>query len=69
MEDRVRKARPKARVQIAESSQPGYVSMRLDDIAVVFRNQEVLKSANWEVRRASTIRSFVSIQSLDFIHF
>lgn len=50
MEDRVRKARPRARVQIAESSQPGYVSMRLDDIAVVFRNQEVLKSANWEVR-------------------
>jgi len=55
MEDRVRKARPKARVQIAESSQPGYVSLRLDDVAVVFRNQEVLKSANWEVRTGDRV--------------
>jgi len=70
MEDRVRKARPKARMQIAESSQPGYVSMRLDDIAVVFRNQEVLKSANWEVSHGADQRipSCCSFHVLHFTH-
>lgn len=79
MEDRVRKARPKARVQIAESSQPGYVSLRLDDVAVVFRNQEVLKSANWEVLARArhthadthadekTVSSFSRVVSIAFV--
>jgi len=55
LEERVRKSRPAPRVQIAESSQPGYVSMRLDGVSVVFKNQEVLKDATWEVKTGDRV--------------
>ena len=55
LESKVRRERPAARVQIAESSQPGMVSMRLDKVSVYFKNQEVLKDATWEVRTGDRI--------------
>lgn len=50
LEAKVRKSRPPPRVRISSSSQPGYVSLRLDGVAVTFRNQEVIKDATWEVK-------------------
>jgi len=55
LEERVRKQRGSPRIQIAESSQPGYVSLRLDKINVVFKNQEVLTDASWEVRTGDRV--------------
>ena len=40
---------------VAESSQPGFVSLRLDAVSVVFRNQEVLKDATWEVKTGDRV--------------
>ncbi|CAM9557427.1 unnamed protein product [Discosporangium mesarthrocarpum] len=50
LEEKIRKSRPPPRVRIAGSSQPGFVSLRLDGVAVTFRNQEVVKDASWEVK-------------------
>jgi len=50
LEERMRRTRPPSRVRITESAQPGFVSLRLEDVGIVFRNQEVLKGATWEVR-------------------
>eukprot|EP00953_Heterococcus_sp_UTEX-ZZ885_P024348 13324-Heterococcus_DN1.PRE.3 len=55
LEEKIRKTRPPPRVRITESSQPGFVSMRLDSIAVTFRNQEVLTDASWEVKTGDRI--------------
>ncbi|CAM9188644.1 unnamed protein product, partial [Phaeothamnion confervicola] len=56
LEERIRKTRPPARVRIvAESSQPGFVSMRLEGVVVTFRNQEVIKDATWEVKTGDRI--------------
>lgn len=50
LEEKIRKSRPPPRVRISSTSQPGYVSLRLDGVAVTFRNQEVVKDATWEVK-------------------
>lgn len=50
LEDKIRKSRPPPRVRISTSAQPGFVSLRLDGVAVTFRNQEVVKDASWEVK-------------------
>lgn len=55
LEEKIRKARPPPRVRISSSSQPGYVSLRLDGVAVTFRNQEVIKDATWEVKTGDRI--------------
>ena len=55
LESKIRKSRPPPRVRISSSSQPGYVSLRLDGVAVTFRNQEVVKDATWEVKTGDRI--------------
>lgn len=55
LETKIRKTRPPPRVRISSSSQPGYVSLRLDGVAVTFRNQEVIKDATWEVKTGDRI--------------
>eukprot|EP00752_Nemacystus_decipiens_P018281 g16401.t1 len=50
LESKIRKARPPPRVRISSTSQPGFVSLRLEGVAVTFRNQEVIKDATWEVK-------------------
>ncbi|CAN0181109.1 unnamed protein product, partial [Ectocarpus sp. 4 AP-2014] len=48
-------ARPPPRVRISSSSQPGFVSLRLEGVAVTFRNQEVVKDATWDVKTGDRI--------------
>lgn len=55
LEAKIRKARPPPRVRISSTSQPGFVSLRLEGVAVTFRNQEVIKDATWEVKTGDRI--------------
>lgn len=55
LESKIRKARPPPRVRISSTSQPGFVSLRLEGVAVTFRNQEVIKDATWEVKTGDRI--------------
>lgn len=48
-EQRMRKERPPARVRFAESSQPDFVMMGLEQVGLVFGNNEVLKNASFSV--------------------
>jgi len=49
LEEKIRKDRPPPRIRILESSQPNYVSLRLEDVFITFRDQEVLKGVTWGV--------------------
>lgn len=55
LEAKIRKARPPPRVRISSTSQPGFVSLRLEGVAVTFRNQEVIKDATWDVKTGDRI--------------
>lgn len=55
LEAKIRKARPPPRVRISSTSQPGFVSLRLEGVAVTFRNQEVVKDATWDVKTGDRI--------------
>lgn len=55
MEDKIRKDRPPPRIRVMESSQPGYTSLRLENIGITFRNQEVLKDVTWGVQTGDRI--------------
>lgn len=55
LEDRIRKERPPPRVRVMESSQPNFSSLRLENIGITFRDQEVLKDVTWEVRTGDRI--------------
>uniref|UniRef100_A0A7R9UFD2 ABC transporter domain-containing protein n=1 Tax=Pinguiococcus pyrenoidosus TaxID=172671 RepID=A0A7R9UFD2_9STRA len=55
LEEQIRKTRPPSRVRITESAQPGYVSLRLEKIGIVFRNQEVIKDATWDVKTGDRV--------------
>ena len=55
LEDRMRKERPPPRVRVMEGVQPGYVSLRLEDVAVTFRNQQVLKGVTWGVQSGDRV--------------
>jgi len=54
-EERIRKERPPPRIRVMESSQPDYTAMRLENIAITFRDQPVLKSATWGVQTGDRI--------------
>jgi len=54
-EERIRKERPPPRIRIMESSQPDYTALRLENIAITFRDQPVLKSATWGVQTGDRI--------------
>ena len=55
LEDKIRKERPPPRIRVMESSQPGYISLRLENIGITFRNQEVLKDVTWGVQTGDRI--------------
>lgn len=55
LEERVRKERPPPRIRVMESSQPNYSALRLEDVSITFRNQEVLKSVTWGVQTGDRI--------------
>jgi ABC-type glutathione transport system ATPase component len=54
-EERIRKERPPPRIRIMESSQPDYTALRLEDVAITFRDQAVLKSATWGVQTGDRV--------------
>jgi ABC-type Mn2+/Zn2+ transport system ATPase subunit len=55
LEDKIRKERPPPRIRVMESAQPGYTSLRLENIGITFRNQEVLKDVTWGVTTGDRI--------------
>lgn len=55
LEERIKKERPPPRVRVMEGVQPGYVSLRLENVAVTFRNQEVLKDVTWGVNTGDRV--------------
>ena len=54
-EERIRRDRPPPRIRIMESSQPDYTALRLEDVAITFRDQAVLKSATWGVQTGDRV--------------
>ena len=54
-EEIIRKERPPPRIRVMESSQPDYTALRLENIAITFRDQPVLKSATWGVQTGDRI--------------
>ena len=54
-EERIRKERPPPRIRVMESSQPNYTALRLENIAITFRDQPVLTSATWGVQTGDRI--------------
>lgn len=54
-EERIRKERPPPRIRIMESSQPDYSALRLENIALTFRDQPVLSSATWGVQTGDRV--------------
>jgi ABC-type molybdenum transport system ATPase subunit/photorepair protein PhrA len=67
-EERLRKERPPPRVRITESQQPGFVSMKLSNVGVVFRNQEVLKDATWDVKTGERV-GLVGANGTAFVNY
>jgi ABC-type Mn2+/Zn2+ transport system ATPase subunit len=55
LEDKIRKDRPPPRIRVMESAQPGYTSLRLENVGITFRNQEVLKDVTWGVTTGDRI--------------
>ena len=55
LEDKIRKDRPPPRIRVMESSQPGFTSLRLENVGITFRNQEVLKDVTWGVQTGDRI--------------
>jgi ABC-type cobalamin/Fe3+-siderophores transport system ATPase subunit len=55
LEDKIRKERPPPRIRVMESAQPGFVSLRMENVGITFRNQEVLKDVTWGVQSGDRI--------------
>ena len=55
LEDKIRKDRPPPRIRVMESNQPGFTSLRLENVGITFRNQEVLKDVTWGVQNGDRI--------------
>lgn len=55
LEDKIRKERPPPRIRVMEVSQPGYTSLRLENVGITFRNQEVLTDVTWGVQTGDRI--------------
>ena len=51
----MRNSRPPPRVRVMEGVQPGFVSLKLDDVYVTFRNQEVLRGVSWDVKTGDRV--------------
>jgi ATP-binding cassette subfamily F protein 3 len=55
LEDKIRKERPPPRIRVMESPQPGYTSLRLENVGITFRNQQVLQDVTWGVQTGDRI--------------
>ena len=55
LEEMIRKERPPPRVRVMESSQPNFSSLRLENIGITFRDQQVLKDVTWGVQTGDRI--------------
>lgn len=55
LEQRIRKERPPPRIRVMESSQPNFSALRLENVGVTFRDQEVLKDVTWGVQTGDRI--------------
>jgi len=55
LEERIRKERPPPRIRVMESAQPNFSSLRLENIGITFRDQEVLKDVTWGVQTGDRI--------------
>jgi ABC-type Mn2+/Zn2+ transport system ATPase subunit len=55
LEDKIRKERPPPRIRVMETSQPGFVSLRMENVGITFRNQQVLKDVTWGVQSGDRI--------------
>jgi len=55
LEDKIRKDRPPPRIRVMESNQPGYVALRLENVGIIFRNQQVLNDVTWGVQTGDRI--------------
>ena len=49
LEQRVRREKPPSRMRFAESSQPGFVMMGLENVGLVFGNNEILADSSFSV--------------------
>mmetsp|Transcript_58811 Transcript_58811/g.144154 ORF Transcript_58811/g.144154 Transcript_58811/m.144154 type:complete len:1107 (+) Transcript_58811:64-3384(+) len=55
LEAKIKKSRPPPKVRIDSGVQPGYVNVRLEDISVIFRNQEVCSGCTWGVQTGDRV--------------
>ena len=56
LEDKARKGRPAGgRIKIDSNVQPGYVRLALEKVSVIFKNQEVLSDASWQVQTGDRV--------------
>lgn len=55
LEERIRKERPPPRIRVLESAQPNFSSLRLENVGVTFRDQEVVKDVTWGVQTGDRI--------------
>lgn len=55
LEQRIRKERPPPRIRVMESSQPNFSALRLENVGITFRDQEVLKDVTWGVQTGDRI--------------
>jgi len=55
LEERIRKERPPPRIRVMENSQPNFSSLRLENVGVTFRDQEVVKDVTWGVQTGDRI--------------
>jgi len=55
LEQKVRKSRPPPKIRIESGVQPGYVSVRLDKVNVIFKNQQVCTDCTWGVQTGDRV--------------
>ena len=56
LEDKIRRERPPPRIRVMEqTNQPGYTSLRLENVGITFRNQQVLRDVTWGVQTGDRI--------------
>lgn len=55
LEEKIRKERPPPRIRVMEGAQPGYSALRLENVGITFRDQEVLRDVTWGVKTGDRI--------------
>ena len=55
LEEKIRKERPPPRIRVMDGAQPGFSSLRLENVGITFRDQEVLKDVTWGVKTGDRI--------------